>query len=86
MKDAIKINPGKGVIAFTFENGATLSMASAKGNYCTPDESFELHAWGPNKERINLKGRSETMGWVRPDGLPKYINKVRRWKPKEVAA
>jgi hypothetical protein len=69
---------------FTFPNGARLSIQSSKSHRCTPGESVELHAWGPRRERINLQGRSDTVGWVRVEDLPKFINKVKRWKPKEV--
>lgn len=68
----------------TFANGARLSMQSSRFHRCTPGESLELHAWGPQLERVNLKGREDLVGWVRVDDLPRFINRVKRWKPKEV--
>jgi hypothetical protein len=68
-------------VTFKFPNGASLSMQSSKSHRCTPGESVELHAWGPHRERVNLMGREDTVGWVRVEDLPFFIRKVKRWKP-----
>lgn len=77
-------HPGQEGVAFVFANGVTLSIISNQGDLCTPGKNLELHAWGPNKERVNLKGRDDLVGWVRPDDLPGFIQRCKRWRPKEV--
>ena len=81
--DKLQGKPCEGV-TLTFANGARLSIQSSESHRCTPGNSVEVLAWGPNNERINLKGRSDLVGWVKVDDLPRLINKVKRWKPKEV--
>jgi len=68
----------------TFQNKASLSVQSSSSHQCTPGVSVELHAWGPSHERINLEDNNDVAGWVKVDSLPEFINKVKRWKPKEV--
>jgi hypothetical protein len=75
---------GTSGVTLTFANGASLSIQSSTSHMCTPGSSVEIHAWGPKRARLNLQGRKDIVGWVRMDDLPKFINKVKRWKPKEV--
>ena len=72
-----------GGFSIRFQNGATISVQSSPRHYATEGFSAEVHAWGPNGERINLKGRQDVVGWVQPDDLAKLMGKVSRWKPKE---
>jgi hypothetical protein len=67
-------------VTLTFANGASLSIQSNPCNYCTPGESVELHAWGPEGQHVNVYGGKDTLGWVQVEHLPKYIRKVATWK------
>jgi hypothetical protein len=79
-----KVNEADGWegVTFKFLNGASLSVQSSPSHMCTVGESVEVHAWGPNRERISLHQRRDVVGWVRVDDLPAIMRKVKAWIPK----
>jgi hypothetical protein len=84
-------NLNKG-FTLTFENGLTISVQFGCGNYCdnryvgykdhredesTTSSNAEIAIWDNNNQWFRFENGDEVMGYVTPDNLVHWINRVR---------